>query len=241
MTTVLISGANRGLGLEFARQYLADGAEVIAGVREPGAATELDALGQGTHGRLTVHPLDVSDTASVKAFAAAVGDAPIDILIANAGVGGGANQMRLGDLDYDSWLSVLNINTLGPVRLAEAFAENLKAGHDKKLIAITSQMGSTEQNGGGLGAGGANMGGFFAYRSSKAALNNAWKGVSAALRGDGITSVVLHPGWVQTDMGGKGAHLTPEQSISGMTKVIAGLTPGDTGKFLNYDGAPIPW
>lgn len=241
MTTVLISGANRGLGLEFARRYLADGATVIAGVRDPASATELNALGQETHGRLTVHALDVADSASVKAFAAAVGDTPVDILIANAGVGGGTNQMRLGELDYDSWLSVLNTNTLGPVRLAEAFRDNLKRGQEKKLIAITSQMGSTEQNAGGLGSLGENVGGFFAYRSSKAALNNAWKGISVALAGDGIAAVVLHPGWVQTDMGGKGAHLTPEQSITGMVKVIAGLTPGDTGRFINYDGAPIPW
>lgn len=229
MTTVLISGANRGLGLEFARQYLADGATVIAGVRDPAAAGELKTLaGQD---RLSIHPLDVGDTASVKAFRQAVGDAAVDILIANAGVGGGANQQKLGELDYDSWLQVMNVNTLGPVRLAEAFRDNLKRGTDKTLVAITSRMGSTERN----------EGGYFAYRSSKAALNNAFKGVSEALKGDGITVAVLHPGWVQTDMGGKGAQLTPEQSITGLRKVIAGLTPGDTGKFLNYDGAPIPW
>lgn len=231
MTTVLISGANRGLGLEFARRYAEEGATVIAGVRDPSAATELNALARQNGGKVSVHALDVSDTASVKAFAAEVGEAPVDILIANAGVGGGANQMRLGDIDYDSWLSVVNTNTLGPVRLAEAFRENLKRGAGKRLVAITSQMGSIAQN----------AGSYFAYRSSKSALNSAWKGIAEALKGDGITAVVLHPGWVQTDMGGKGAHLTPEQSIAGMRKVIAGLTPDDTGKFFNYDGAPIPW
>ncbi len=227
MTTVLIAGANRGLGLEFARQYAADGATVIAGVRKPDQATELKAITGGVQ----VHQLDLTDPASVAAFKQAVGDTPVDIVIANAGVSGPGGQQRLGELDYDGWLNTFAVNTLGPVRLAEAMADNLKRGSDKKLVAITSQLGSTEEN----------TGGFFAYRSSKAALNNAWRGIAAALKDDGVTVVVMHPGWVQTDMGGQGASLKPPESIGGMRRVIAGLRSADTGRFYNYDGSERPW
>jgi len=227
MTTVLISGANRGLGLEFARQYAADGASVMAGVRAPEDAVELRAV----TGDISIHALDVTDGGSVATFKAAVGEAPIDLLIANAGVYGPPRQSRLDDLDWDGWMQTFATNTLGPVRLAQAFAANLKHGADKRLVAITSMMGSTAENGGG----------FFAYRSSKAALNNAWRGVALALKDDGVTAVVMHPGWVQTDMGGRGATLTPEQSVTGMRRVIAGLQPADTGRFYNWDGSDRPW
>jgi NAD(P)-dependent dehydrogenase (short-subunit alcohol dehydrogenase family) len=231
MTTVLISGANRGLGLEFVRQYAADGATVIAACRTPADATALNALAQHSGGKITVHAMDVGDDASVAAFKAEIGDTPIDILVANAGVYGGNHQHKLGDLDYGDWQKVFNINTLGPMRQAAAFAANLRAGHDKKLVAITSGMGSTAENGGG----------FFAYRSSKAALNNAWKGVALALRGDGVTCIVMHPGWVKTDMGGPSAQLEPKVSVGGMRKVIAGLTLADTGTFRRFDGGEMPW
>lgn len=231
MTTVLISGANRGLGLEFVRQYAADGATVIAACRKPAEATALNALAQASGGKVSVHALDVADAASVAAFKADVGDRPIDILIASAGVYGGDRQQKLGDIDYDDWLKVFNINSLGPMRLAEAFAANLKAGTDKKLIAITSAMGSTAESSGGV----------FAYRSSKAALNNIWKGVSLALKDSGVICVVMHPGWVKTDMGGAGAQLEPKDSIAGMRKVIAGLTLSNTGGFLRWDGGEMPW
>jgi NAD(P)-dependent dehydrogenase (short-subunit alcohol dehydrogenase family) len=231
MTTVLISGANRGIGLEFVRQYAADGCDVIAACRKPDEAQALNAIAKSSAGKVTVHALDVADTASVAALKAELGDRAIDILIANAGVYGGDRQHRLGNLDYDGWLDVFNTNSLGPMRLAEAFVGNLAAGSDKKLIAITSAMGSTAENGGG----------FFAYRASKAALNNIWTGVSLALKGHAIVCVVLHPGWVKTDMGGPTAHLEPKDSVSGMRKVIAGLKLGDTGSFRRFDGGELPW
>jgi NAD(P)-dependent dehydrogenase (short-subunit alcohol dehydrogenase family) len=233
MTTVLISGSNRGLGLEFVRQYAADGCDVIATCRTPQAASAaaLNEIAKASAGRVTVHALDVGLSASVAALKAELGARAIDILIANAGVNGGDRQHRLGDIDYDAWLHVFNINSLGPIRLAEAFAGNLKAGSDRKLIAITSAMGSTAENGGG----------FFAYRSSKAALNNIWKGVSLALKGEAIVCVAMHPGWVKTDMGGPSAHLEPKASVAGMRKVIAGLNLGDTGTFLRFDGGELPW
>jgi NAD(P)-dependent dehydrogenase (short-subunit alcohol dehydrogenase family) len=231
MTTVLVSGANRGIGLEFVRQYAADGAQVIAGVRDPATAGELRALAESAGGRVAVHALDVGDDASVRAFRAAVGEIPVDILIANAGVYGGARQHTLGDLDFADWLDTVNVNALGAVRLADAFYDALKRGHDKKAVAITSGMGSTAENGGG----------FFAYRSSKAALNNAWKTLSLAARDDAITCAVFNPGWVKTDMGGPQANLTPERSVAGLRQEIARLTLADTGKFLNWNGGERAW
>ena len=224
MTTVVISGANRGIGLEFARQYSADGAQVIAGVRDPDAASELKAIGD-----VDVHRLDVGDNASVKAFRQAVGDRPVDILIANAGVGGGRN--RLGEFDYDAWLKVLNVNSLGPMRLAEAFLPNLKAGTDKRLVAITSTLGSTSTHAGDM----------FVYRASKAALNNVWAGLAKALEGDGIVCLPLHPGWVKTDMGGQGAPLSVQDSVKGLRRVIAEASPSQSGHVFEYDGKPLPW
>lgn len=229
MTTVLIAGANRGLGLEFVKQYAADGCDVIAGCRDPGAATDLQALAGASGGKVTVQPLDVGDDASVAAFRSAVGDRPIDIFVANAGVYGGQKQ-SFGDLDFDGWLDTVKVNTLGPVRLAQAFAGNVAAAKGK-LVAITSLMGSIADS----------SGGYFAYRSSKAALNMAFKGVAMQLKDKGVITALLHPGWVQTDMGGKSAPLTPEQSVSGMRRVIAGLTEAENGSFHDYSGKALPW
>ena len=226
MTTVLISGANRGLGLEFVRQYVSQGAEVIAGCRNPGAAKDLKAA-LGATGR--IHALDVTDQGCVDEFKDRVGSKPIDILVANAGVYGGRRQ-SFNDIDYHAWAQTFEVNTFGPVRLAQAFAPNVEAAKGK-LVAITSLMGSIADS----------SGGYFAYRASKAALNSAFKGVAMALKDSGVITAVLHPGWVQTDMGGKGAPLTPEQSVTGMRKVIEGLGEADIGSFHDYSGKVLPW
>ncbi len=225
MPTVLVTGANRGLGLEFARQYRAEGWEVIAGCRKPDAASELKATGA------QVHAVDVSDQGSINGFKAAVGDRPLDVVIANAGVYGGDRQAKLADIDWDAWLQTLNVNTLGPVRIAAAFTENLKAARGK-LVAITSQLGSVAENA---------SGGLLAYRSSKSGLNGAFRSVALELKPAGVTAIVMHPGWVQTDMGGKNAPTTPEQSITGMRQVIDALTPEDAGTFRAFDGRTLPW
>lgn len=230
MRTILISGANRGLGLEFVRQYLGDGERVIAGVRDPDQAEALKALDGGA-GRLTIHPLNVADAASIAAFRAAVGDAPIDLLIANAGIMGPDRQHRLEDLDFDGWLETFAVNSLGPVRLAQAFADAVAAGRDRKMIAVSSLMGSIADS----------SGGYLAYRSSKGALNNAWHNIALALRERGVTCIAVHPGWVQTDMGGPGATLTPEVSIAALRRHIDAWTLADTGKFLSWDGKELPW
>lgn len=225
MPTVLITGANRGIGLEFAKQYRAEGWDVVAGCRRPDDAADLRAT------RAEVHALDVSQAAEVDRFKAAVGDRPLELVIANAGVYGGDHQSKLADIDFDAWTQTLAVNTLGPVRIAAAFADNLKAAKGK-LVAITSQMGSVEDNG---------SGGHLAYRSSKSGLNGAFKSVALELAPAGVTTVVMHPGWVQTDMGGEGAPTTPERSVSGMREVIAALTPQDAGTFRAFDGRVLPW
>ncbi|MBL9096311.1 MAG: SDR family oxidoreductase [Alphaproteobacteria bacterium] len=230
MTTLLVTGANRGLGLEFVRQYAAAGARILACARHPGEAKALLDLAAASKGKVTVHPLDVSSDASVAHLAGEVGAVPIDILINNAGVYGGDHQ-RLGSLDYETWAHTLNVNTLGPVRMIEALRTNLGQGRDKKAIAITSAMGSTPRHDGAA----------LIYRSSKAALNNAIHGIAVALKGDGIIAVPMHPGWVQTDMGGPSAPLTPPEAVASMIKVISGLTPADSGRYINYDGNEIPW
>ncbi|MBE7217527.1 MAG: SDR family oxidoreductase [Caulobacteraceae bacterium] len=228
MPTVLIAGANRGIGLEFARQYAADGWRVIAGCRRPDEAAELQALAKD--GKVEVHAIDTASDTEVASFKGAVGDTPLDLVIANAGVYGGDHQ-KLGDLDFEGMARTLEVNTLGPLRVAEAFAGNVEAAKGK-LVAITSQMGSIEDNG---------SGGFIAYRASKAGLNAAWKSVALALKEKGVTAVVMHPGWVATDMGGKQAPTSPEQSVSGMREVIAGLGPDDAGTFRAFDGRTLPW
>ena len=229
MTTVLIAGANRGLGLEFVTQYVADGATIIAGCRDPAAATDLKALSDKNPGKITVHALDVADDASVAGFKAAVGDTPIDIFIANAGVGD--TQTPFGQLDFDAWLKIMNVNTLGPIRLAQAFAGNVAAAKGK-LVAITSRLGSIGYN---------TQGQWIAYRTAKAGLNMAFKNVALELKDKGVITALLHPGHVQTDMGGASAPFTPQESIAGMRKVIAGLTPADNGSFHDHKGEALPW
>jgi NAD(P)-dependent dehydrogenase (short-subunit alcohol dehydrogenase family) len=230
MTTVLITGANRGLGLEFVRQYAHDGARVFACARVPGEAKALLELAAASSSKITVHALDVASDASVAHLKVELGDQPIDILINNAGVYGGDHQSA-GSVDFAAWMRTLNVNTLGPVRVLQAFRPNLTKGHDKKAIAITSAMGSTARHDGGA----------LIYRSSKAALNNVMRGLSLAFKGDDLIVVPMHPGWVKTDMGGAGATLTPERAIASMRAVITRLKPSDSGRYINYDGSEIPW
>ncbi len=218
MPTVLITGANRGLGLEFARQYAADGWDVVATARE--SSPELDALG------VRVEQLDMRDFAAVSSF----GDRlhSLDLLIANAGTYGPKSITT--PQDGDGWLETFAVNSVAPFLLAQSVLP-LAARSNGKLIAITSRMGSIEDN---------TSGGYIAYRSSKTALNSAWRSL-AIDNGGNVTCTVLHPGWVQTRMGGSSAPLSPDKSISGMREVIDKLGPDDSGRFINYDGSEIPW
>ena len=223
MPTVLITGANRGIGLEFVRQYAAEGWTVIATARSPEAAVELNGLG------VRVEALDVADFGAVAAFGERLGRAPLDLLVANAGTWG--PQRIESASDGEGWIDALRVNSVAPVLLAHSVLRNVAAARGK-LVAITSRMGSIDDN---------DSGGYIAYRSSKAALNAAWKSISIDVARDGLVAAVLHPGWVQTRMGGAGAPLTPEQSVAGMRRTIDALDPARSGGFFNYDGAPIPW
>ena len=227
MPTVLITGANRGLGLEFARQYADDGWRVIATCREPDAAAELGAL----DGSVDIHALDVTDHDAMRALARALEGRPVDLLINNAGVYG-PREVPFGEMDYEAWAGVLEVNTMAPLALTECFAGHVAESDLKIVVAITSRMGSIASN---------DSGGSCIYRSSKAALNAVMKGLSHDLRSMGITVAVLHPGWVKTDMGGSGASIDARISVSGLRRVIAGLGLRDSGKFFNHDGEEIPW
>lgn len=229
MPTILVTGANRGLGLEFVRQYAADGDRVIAACRTPVKADALVAIAAASGGRVTVHPLDVTEEGSVAAFKSVLGDQPLDIVIANAGTYGGARQ-DWDDMDFDAWARTLAVNLMAPMRLAGITHRNL-AAHGGKFIAITSGMGSNANAGGGM----------HAYRTSKAGLNKLVSTLAQDWRSDGIVAVPVSPGWVKTDMGGPDAPLSPAQSVGAMRKVIAGLTLAQSGKLFDYDGAALAW
>jgi len=192
--SVLVTGANRGLGLEFVRQYAQAAWKTYAACRSPKSAKELKALQNQHAGRITVLSLDVTDAASIRTAAATLRGEPIDLLLNNAGVGSPPAQ-KIGSFDYAAWAKVLDANVLGPARMVEAFVENVATGRDKRIVTVTSRMGSIADN---------SSGGSYAYRSSKAGVNAAMKSFAIDLAPRGITCVVVHPGWVRTDMGGAG-------------------------------------
>ncbi len=224
-STVLITGANRGIGLELARQYAADGWRVLACCRAPESASALSGHD------VDLHRLDVADQATIDALKARIGDTPIDLLINNAGVGGGERQ-SFGNIDYVAWERTLVANTFGPYRMVEAFVDNVAASAGKTIANISSRMASITQY---------DDGGDYIYRSSKVALNMVTNNLSVDLKARGITVLVLHPGWVRTDMGGPEAPVTPEESAAALRNSIAAATFNDTGGFLDCDGAPLPW
>lgn len=225
MTTILITGANRGIGLELTKQYASDGDTVLACCRNPESAEVLNAI-EG----IEILPLDVTDDVSVKAMAATLNGRPIDILINNAGIN--LEPQSFEELDTDKWEETFRVNSIGPFRVTQALIDNVKAGKDKKLITISSKMGSV---------GNVYYGGSIAYSSSKSAVNMVTKIVANRFRDDGVIAVPLHPEWVRTDMGGPGARISTQESASGLRKVIAGLTIKESGRFFQYDGEELPW
>jgi NAD(P)-dependent dehydrogenase (short-subunit alcohol dehydrogenase family) len=226
MPTVLITGAGRGLGYEYARQYASDGWKVIATIRKGDAKAALASLGPDVDVRLA----DVADLGSIGRLAADLRGVPIDVLVNNAGVYGPTGQ-ALGKLDYGAWEQVLRVNLLGPAAVAEALVDNVAASSRRTIVMMSSRLGSIAEM----------RGGDYLYGSSKAALNAVAKALSSALAARGVIVVALSPGWVRTDMGGGSAPLEPETSVAGMRKVIAGLSREASGRFLSYDGSSIPW
>lgn len=235
MATVLITGANRGLGLGLAQTYLDDGWKVIAVCRKP--SDELHALAKNSP--LKCFFLDLTDDDELEQLAEDLAGQPLDVLINNAGrmaktgsSQGGESVQGFGHFDRSLWHRVFDINLFTPMKMAELFAPHLAASENGRLVTISSMLGSMELNA---------RGGLYAYRASKAGVNAITKSMAFDLAEKGITAIALHPGWVRTDMGGKGADLTIEASVTGMKTVIDGLGSGDSGKFLSYDGSEMPW
>lgn len=230
MATVLITGTNRGIGLEFVKQFLAREDTVLATCRDMGSATELRQLKNDTS-KLHIFELDVSSQKSMEDLTLQLTGHAIDIFINNAGVYG-PRDSTFGKVSANEWAKVLQVNAKAPMILTQLLIDNLRDGSDKKLLYITSKMGSIDDNKGG---------GSYVYRSSKAALNAVVKSISVDLRDSGFSVAVLHPGWVQTDMGGPNALIDVTTSVSKMIDVIDNLNFYNSGSFFNYDGGIIPW
>ena len=227
MPTVFITGANRGLGFEFAKQYAADGWRVIAACRDPAKAEALSAF----EGDVQVETMDVDDDASVASLSDKLKDEAIDLLINNAGIYG-PKHLSAEDIDYEAWGRVLRTNTMSPFRVTMAFLQQVRNSDQKIIATLSSKMGSLNEN---------QDGGEYIYRSSKAALNAALKGLSYDLADAGIRIMLMHPGWASTDMGGPSAPLLPADGVAGLRKVLAGIKDGETGVFYDYNGGELAW
>ena len=230
MTNVLITGANRGLGLGFVKNYLAKNVNVVSTTRDLKSSKELLALKERFPNNLEIFELDLLKEGAGYALANFLGDRPIDILINNAGVG--STNQHLQAVSPKPWLEVLKVNLIAPLMVTQSIIDNVKKGSDKKIYFLSSQLGSIADN---------TSGGMYIYRSSKTGLNQIVKSLSVDLKPQGITVVSLHPGWVKTDMGGPNAPVSIDESIEGMTQVIHTTDIRDTGRFLNYDGKELPW
>ncbi len=240
MSTVLLTGANRGLGLEFVRQYAADGWDVLATCRHPEKADALNRYA-AEHPTVKVASLDVTESTSIEALAERWRDIPVDVLINNAGVlSGGASTgpatqtdpgQEWGGLDAEAWVRAFRANTVGPALVTEAFLPNVRKSQGRKIVMVSTSMSSLTRG----------QPGFIAYRSTKAALNMVMRTLAAEVTSEGLVVVSLHPGWVQTDMGGMEAELRPEESVRRLRRVIEGLTLADSGAFLDNQGGVMPW
>jgi NAD(P)-dependent dehydrogenase (short-subunit alcohol dehydrogenase family) len=228
----LITGANRGIGLELTRQVLGRGDQVFAATRQPDSASELQALKKQYGDHIQLVALDVSDPASMAASYAVVRQQTdsLDVLINNAGISGGSEP--LGTVTQETLIGNYKVNAAGPILMAQQYLDLLKAGTAKKIVNLTTGISSI---------GTRDWGGMYSYTASKAALNMLNKNLSLDLAKLGIVSIVIDPGWVKTDMGGPGAWITPEESVSGILKVADNLTMDQTGKFFHYSGSEVPW
>ncbi len=231
METVLITGANKGIGLELVRGFAGSGRHVIACCRAPGAADELQAIASSSDS-VEVHEVHVSDGPSVANLANQVGDRPIDILINNAGMAGPTFQHQgLADMDYDGWAETFAVNTMAPLRVLQAFRANLAQGSNPRAVTVTSQMGAI----------GFDLPVMFAYCSSKGAVNKVMRLAAPELKKEGIAVALVHPGFVKTDLGGPNAQITAEESASGLISVIDGLTIDDSPCFKTWEGKDHVW
>ena len=227
MPTVMITGSNRGLGLECARQYADEGWRVIATCRNPGNAIKLASL----KGELEIHALDMSDHGQILSLADSLREEAIDLLFNNAGIFD-PSPSHLVDIDYKDWENFIRINVMSPLMICATFSDHVAASNLKKIAIMSSKMGSIEDN---------NSGGSYIYRSTKAALNAVMKSLSIDLAPRGISVAILHPGWVRTDMGGPNGLIDAPESVNGLLKVIKDLNLKNSGRFYSYDGSEIAW
>ena len=227
MPTVMITGANRGLGFEYARQYADEGWRVIATCRDPGNALKLASLA----GEVEIHAMDIGDRGQILSLANSLRKEAIDLLLNNAGIFD-SRRSKLGDTDYGTWEKFMRINVISPLMVCESFIEHVASSNFKKIAIMSSKMGSIDDNG---------SGGSYIYRSSKAALNAVMKSLSIDLKPRGISVAILHPGWVRTKSGGKTANLSIVYSSKKIYELIKQLKKKDSGNFLNYDGKNIKW
>ena len=230
MGNVVITGANRGIGLALASLYASRGDTVFACCRSPSSAQALQALAETA--KLRVLPLDVRDEASVAALASTLSDKPVDTLINNAGVSGGPlDEQTATRMDFAAWADAFDTNTMGPVRVLQALLPSLKRAKNPKVMSVTSQLGAISLD----------LALAFGYSASKAALNKFMRLAAGELSSDGIAVGLIHPGWVKTDMGGAGAHITPTESAAGIANVIDRLSLANTGGFWKWNGSTHDW
>jgi len=228
MPTVLITGTNRGIGLAFTKQYAEAGWRVLACCRAPESASALNALA-AKHNNIEVFTLDVANFSQIDALAQQLKNVAIDVLINNAGVYPSGD---LSDKDVETWLDGFKVNSIAPLKMAKAFTPHIAKSQLKKVATLSSKMGSIDDN---------TSGGSYMYRSTKTAINMVMKSLSVDLAPAGIAVVTLHPGWVETDMGGPNALINTETSVAGLRKVIDNLSLSNTGRFIAYDGKQIAW
>ncbi|MEZ4600140.1 MAG: SDR family oxidoreductase [Syntrophotaleaceae bacterium] len=229
--TILISGANRGIGLALARRYAAEGWRVLACCRNPEEAEKLQKMSAESSGGLTVHALDVANEQGIRSLAEELKGETIDILFNNAGINGGDRQ-SFGGVDTEAWLQTFRVNTIAPLKMAEAFVEHVARSRRGVIAIMGSVMGSMEEN---------TSGGQYIYRSSKSAVHMVGRSLALDLRSRGIITVLLHPGWVATDMGGASAPVSPDESAAGLQRVLEKLGPEDNGRFFDFAGKVRPW
>ena len=228
MSTVLITGSNRGLGYEFVKQYSENGFNVLACCRNKNNAKELEELSI-TSNKIKVYELDVGNVKAIKSLSQQLQNEKIDVLINNAGI---YRSSTVGNINYDEWVESFKINTIAPYQIIENFLNQIINSDLKKIVSVTSKMGSIDDN---------TSGGSYIYRSSKTALNSMMKCLTHDLKNQGVATLTLHPGWVRTDMGGPGGWIDSFESVQGMIKQIDKLKIEDSGNYLDYAGKPINW
>ncbi|MDY3199088.1 MAG: SDR family oxidoreductase [Pseudomonadaceae bacterium] len=234
MANIIITGANRGIGLALVKTYLLGGDRVFALCRQPQQADQLNELAASAGGQLTVHTVDMADADSITTFAGSLKDTPVDVLLNVAGIVGGRTDSLLkapfSEADFDDWRTAFEVMTIGPFRLTQAVLPNLIAARGK-VMTVSSQIAASTWPRGGL----------YAYGATKAAVNRLMRSLAFDLRDKGVTVALVHPGWVQTDMGGANAEITPQESAAGIKQVLDGLTLEDTGKFFKWNGEEHAW